>query len=523
MKKYIFITPDIHMIGGAQNYLRTKISYLIAHDWSVYCLFPGERGGACEYPELEGYTDGGIPLLRVFPDLLYPTPMFLYVIQRMLETVNYSEDVEAEYLIESNTGEGALWGELLAKLLNTKHFVYTLSERFCFAQYKDYIDFFYWKFLRRELIGISKHSMSLLFDGYADSESFHRFYLPAAIRPNVYECSSEKISLIKEADWNIAYLGRCEKTYFRHIINDVKRFSDQYADKKTQFIIAGNPDVDTKNKLQEIESQNLIVIIVGFFSEIPRELFSKFDVVIAGSGCAAIAASEGIPTIVADAIAGSAMGIYGIHTKDIFYSFDRHYTYKELLKSILIDRCIDSVKDVTRYVFQNTDTLCDEYFRFVKESEQRKNYYPFLRRYGLVKKMYNLWDYLRDCMEEIRVNQSFKKICIKKICCNSHHVAMYGFGRCGRMFLDVLKSNTFFMDVIEKEEKCVDAVYVQAISSFQLKAYQWIVIATTYEQEKIKESLMEHGFRGEIIYIQDFLNDCMEVYYDGKNKNRVLL
>ena len=45
MKKYIFIMPDIHMVGGAQNYLRTKILYLIAHDWMVYCLFPGERGG----------------------------------------------------------------------------------------------------------------------------------------------------------------------------------------------------------------------------------------------------------------------------------------------------------------------------------------------------------------------------------------------------------------------------------------------------------------------------------------------
>ena len=79
------------------------------------------------------------------------------------------------------------------------------------------------------------------------------------------------------------------------------------------------------------------------------------------------------------------------------------------------------------------------------------------------------------------------------------------------------------LPTIEKEEKCFDAVYVQGISSLDLDAYKWIIIATTYEQEKIKESLMEHGFSGEILYIQDFLNECMEVYYDGINKNCFLL
>ena len=47
MKRYIFLTANIHPIGGMQNYVAGKAAYLEKNGWKVTVFFWGDNKGTC--------------------------------------------------------------------------------------------------------------------------------------------------------------------------------------------------------------------------------------------------------------------------------------------------------------------------------------------------------------------------------------------------------------------------------------------------------------------------------------------
>ena len=67
MRKYIFITTDIHPLGGMQIYISGKSKYLEAIGWKVYVIYPSFVKGKCVFPQLNKYISGRNISMSFYP------------------------------------------------------------------------------------------------------------------------------------------------------------------------------------------------------------------------------------------------------------------------------------------------------------------------------------------------------------------------------------------------------------------------------------------------------------------------
>ena len=161
----------------------------------------------------------------------------------------------------------------------------------------------------------------------------------------------------------------------------VAKFAKKYNNKKIQFIIIGNAD----EKKAEIESilqdvTNVHITYMGDLVPIPRKIYSKIDVMIAGAVCAEISARESVPTIVADCENYLANGILGYTVNNSMY-FDPQQgqkTFDEELENVLITK--DYLNN--KYSFPAaipTDNIYESHFEFFKKANATKNYFNVLK------------------------------------------------------------------------------------------------------------------------------------------------
>ena len=372
MKKYIIITYDIHPIGGTQKYTSAKAEYLQRNNWDVYVMFEGEKGGRCEIRSLEKYVNHAVFGLETQPEYL-SKHIKESIIKKMVSIIGDTCD---ETIIESQAGIFALWGELLAKELNAKHICFTCNEVFR-EPYKENLRFFDFKHKRRELAGIHDDSLVDLFDGYKTVQNTERYVLHAAPEEQVQTVFNEKIESIVKLDWNICYIGRFGKGYINNILHDVAIFASKHLDKNIQFILVGDAiekEKYIKNLLKNIK--NLVITLTGNLVPIPRALYSKIDVVIAGSGCAFCSAYEGVPVIIADAGNGLANGVFGYDTFNTLYATasNGQTSFVEALENVLVDKLYVN-REIRLPERVSAEQYYKEYFQFVYDSEQKQEYY----------------------------------------------------------------------------------------------------------------------------------------------------
>ena len=129
-------------------------------------------------------------------------------------------------------------------------------------------------------------------------------------------------------------------------------------------------------KSQVEVSGNIILSCLGDMVPIPRKLFEKIDVVIAGSGCANCAACEKVPTIVVDAGNKRANGILGYTTFSIIFHEEnvKQMGFDQALEQVLLDRLPEKIE------FRWPDRLpashyYEQHMQFVDQSEKKQVYY----------------------------------------------------------------------------------------------------------------------------------------------------
>lgn len=374
--KYILVTGDIHPIGGMQLLSAGVAEVMEKKGWEVYIFFPSHTKGNCALPYLNKFNDGGFCELTL-PPYKWMARTRRYVIDRMCQIIGEVHEGE-EIIIESHSDRTSQWGELLAQRLNAKHMLFLCNETYRGKDkfYLENLDYYDFKHKRKEVAGEMDDILYKLFEGYKRVENDELYIFKYDENP-VRDVKDNRVSSIKKYDYNICYIGRVEKGYVPNIVKGIAKFAKDNKKKSIQFVIVG--DTSSQKKLLDEsfkDINNLIVTELGNVVPIPKELFTKVDVVIAGSGSAKCAAYEGVYTIVADASNFLANGVLGYDTNDeLYHSNVIQMSFDEALANVLIEKKYDNMKCILPPYMGPKE--CVEYnFKLIKNSVQTKEFYP---------------------------------------------------------------------------------------------------------------------------------------------------
>lgn len=347
-KIYVIFTADICMTGGMQCWVAGKAKSLEQLGWEVHIFFSsiGKKKKAI-ISSLDKYVGGRVVELHHTPTF-YPRIIQERIIKKLLQSIGETTPEDTIY-IESQD-ENAMWAEIIASRLKGKHFFFICNEKFRkpYHNYEDHMDFYDFKHRRREMAGEVDDELQRFFDGIKTVSPEERYTFLLDEDP-IQETDNDKVNQLRRYDWNICYIGRALKEYVPNIYSGVAAFSKKHPEKTIQFIILG----DAKDRKLLIDStlkgiDNLTITELGNVVPIPKSLFPKIDVAIAGSGSARCAVYEGVPTILASPASHLSSGLLGYDTKDfldceqgegvIVDSFDNQ------LERVLVDKVQNKLK-----------------------------------------------------------------------------------------------------------------------------------------------------------------------------------
>ena len=378
MKKYIFLTTSLYQIGGIQCYLAQKTNLLEKDGWKINVFFSARLSihTPCPFDTLEKYLDGNMTAVAI-PPFKMPKWMVNKVIKTMVSCIgtNSSDD---EIIIESHTDISSQWGELLASRINARHYIFLMNESYRKAgqYYVDKMDFYIFKFQRKEILGY--HSSFLrLFDGYLAIPS-KDLPTPALIDESpIQDIFNNKVSQLPQKDWNICYISRGNKPYVPNIISEVGKFANNNKDKTIQLVVVGDINYHRDLINDTLSSNpNLTITELGIIYPIPKMLYKKVNVVIAGSGSARHSCEEGAIVIVADPETKQSIGILGYETTNsVFKGKDSVVSsFSDALKRVLIDKVHLNMEN--KYPPRIGIKKCtQQHFELFSQSERKKEYY----------------------------------------------------------------------------------------------------------------------------------------------------
>lgn len=377
MKKvYIFMTENIHPIGGMQLLTSGKAKVLERQGWEVIIFFPAFARGHCAIEELDKYDTGGMLELSL-PPYKWPRTTRKKVIRKMCGLIG-AVSAEDTIIIESHVDRLCQWGELLAAEIHVKHMIFACNETYRGKgkYYAECLEFFDWKHKRKELVGENSGMFDLLFEGFKEVP-LNEVYIFMFDENPVRDVKNKLVEEISSYDWNIGYIGRLEKGYVPNIIQSVATFAKWHKNKRIQFIIVGDI-TSRKDLIRETfkECSNVYINELGNVVPIPKSLFNKLDAVIAGSGSAKCAAYEGVYTILADADNFRSNGVYGYDTSDHLYCGQMEQTsFEESLEKVLVKKEYEN-RQSNLPPYMNPEECTKQNFELIEASSQNMEYYP---------------------------------------------------------------------------------------------------------------------------------------------------
>ena len=360
-------------IGGGQNYLNTKTEWLENKGWLPIVFTSGK-----DYPSIRVKKRtipwnglGRFSRYKSFyisrPPEFWPKRIVRRELERMAKCVPNNVD---QVIIETHTDYWAEWGELLARKIHAKNYCFLLDE---LLERYGAKEFLFFKFQRHEVAGIHQSSMNRLFIGYQDIPIDDTYVLKATNNGSVADVNNVAVSEVKREDYNIAYIGR-DKQYVPNIIDGVRSFAENHPDKIIRFIIVGSVNEPLLSSLELLS--NIRISSLGFLLPIPRVLFTKVDVVIAGAGCASLSARENVPVIVADAGTMLSQGILGYTTKSTLFSETAAKSFEEELEDVLVNKVLVDMEPPT-FPQKNPEREYEKHFEFFSQSAGFNDYFDF--------------------------------------------------------------------------------------------------------------------------------------------------
>ena len=407
MKRYVFFLPRVCNIGGAENYVNSKLRWLNNKGWSTAVLHYDKGPIMLSYLKEKHIR---IPELEYFP-LLYSSRKLSLILQTMVTSI--CDDNYDEVIIESSKLPMSIWAEIVASKIHAKHLFYCLEEKETVnPSFKDYINF---KLNRKELAGIDLKSIEFLLDSCGIKRTDHNSpFLTAYSDGVVVDYSHPMIDIIKKIphDFVIGSIGRLEKPFLQITIKELVEYVKKDSSHSYILLMIGGTNGYLPGE-QSIEEMcdgviNLHLLITGFIYPIPSKLITLCDIVISSAGSCWASVQEGVPTISIDAEDYQPIGVIPYTTKSALH---RTNEIIRPLETYLFDalqlRLFKHFEPIVR-----TDVDYSSHLDFIENSNTDYNYYEFkaLRKNNNLKRLLFtiLGSKLYCCIANFRV-RFFKK------------------------------------------------------------------------------------------------------------------
>ncbi len=477
MKQYVIITFDIHPIGGGQAYTAGKARYLEKQGWKVTVFFSGIQEGNCAIDFLDRFLFGGIQGLGQLPYRMDDDYREL-ILSRMVHCLKNEEGTET--IVESHYDVAAFWGELLAEKVSGRHYMFCCNEYYrnkngYITFYKDNLDFFAFKYWRKELIG-SHESMRRLFNGYIGIAKSQIEYPWLIVEQDaVQDINNTEIDLIPLNGWNICSIGRLEKPYIEPMIEGIGALASAYPKQTINFIVVGDATAKKtfiENAFRNINNVNIVYL--GVLVPIPRALFAKVDVVIAAAQTAVFVSYEQVYTIAANVMEPTTPGVLGYDTQDAWYGGSGEgKTYKAVLEDVLVHHKYNN-REFVMPARQSAEDCYEKQWKYLEMSNPKKEYYT----------------------KKFHANQSKNWLAIFPYWRVPAHskVLIYGAGKVGNDYISQLEMGDYYhmAGVVDQNADQYDeSVVLPQIGLTQIK-YDVIVIAVVSVKiaEEIRQAIV---------------------------------
>lgn len=389
MKKYVFITQSISGITGNQRYVNNKCKLLREKGWEVivlwnYNISPVELEHVKCF-DSEKYIHHE---LKFYPSW-FSRRGRNKVINRLSKVIGDAEQI----VIESNKLELGAWGELLAKKLHCKHINFVTTEKKV-IQNKDTFDFCFAKLQKNEFFTITESAVKYLFSKFVDIKQPERYYWSATPGVEVDEYDFPFFDNLPKADYTITSFGRT-KGYFPYMLEELRIFISQHSELSFNVFFLGGINDETRIREKLTLENTHLVIYPKELKVVPRQIFTKSDVVIASAGCAWLSANNGCKTISMDVSRNVPLGLLLYTTLESNTYSGKYKNDKSLsgwLHSLLIEKkCYTLIENkVIPHEFDYQMKFIDDcdynYIDSTKVEEKmtrRDGFYAFLVKIGL--------------------------------------------------------------------------------------------------------------------------------------------
>lgn len=340
MKKYVFLTPTIASMGGAQMYIRNRAVDVQEKGWKVDIITA--QKGKVYIPELQKY------------DLIIPELGFCYYLftnkkrDCIIDTLS-KRIMDAEYdeiVIESTCLSESTWAEVVAQRCNASHLAYLLQEDNTLTSKIDR-DFICFKFQRRELASITDQSAYDMFSNFSpitkeDSAACH---LPAYCNNVEEDIDSEWLYKFKSIkyDYLVGCLSRLDKPFIIPALSQFIKFACAHPNKRFLLVMMGGAPVKShferniRKKFRNIN--NVELLITGYMFPVSTRLLNAFDVFFTSAGSSWVCMRSGIPTISFDGNDFLPIGVLGRTTNHSLFRGENEppLDFTSLMDEILIE------------------------------------------------------------------------------------------------------------------------------------------------------------------------------------------
>ena len=301
-KAYLFLTPSISALGGAERYMAGKVSWLISAGWDVFIAGPCPNTPAVDYCSSRIFDIRGFNL----------RPFTLTEAGRRLVT----GDVVAtlcryeQVFIESSTICFGFWGEYLASQLGAEHMIFHLSEEVPKLSMPE-IEWLKRKYGRREVFFIKEGIARLALGSVADGRGVLTAYMTSPIED--CECDS---ALLNKRTYRLGCISRLDKPFLIRAVEELVSFARKHPECSFEVVIIGGAtdpsrDEEWKARLSEIVQGRFPLLMPGGMAPIPRALVKSFDFGFGKSGGSSNLACEGVPTLTYSMDTDEPMGVFG--------------------------------------------------------------------------------------------------------------------------------------------------------------------------------------------------------------------
>lgn len=397
MKSYIFFTPELGNMGGAQMYTSNKTAYLKRIGWDVQ-VFYYKKGGDIKLPELLPYKDN---FIKDFRSAFYYVPK--WYMKKLAKSIKEKTKGSDIIVIETHLVELAYWGEVLAKLIGARHICNFLEEQIEPLTEAKAL-FFEYKLHHWELMNSSEGSQKRLFKDFYKQENAAYANAVKFVCSNVVSSEPLLVEFAK-SDFTILTIGRLDKPYVGHMTERICDFASRFPSIIINVIyVGGSPNGELEKSIPEAYNhlRNVNVYMLGYTYPVPEALLDRADVGIASANSILVTANHNIPTICLDINDYCALGVYGYTTNN---KFMRQAEPKEDVSQLLEDVLINhkySKRDSLSFV-DESEMEFRKQVDFLEKSKNFDGYYDVYSMYGKqVLFLANLKWYLRRFIEALQ-------------------------------------------------------------------------------------------------------------------------